>query len=256
MKTSAYVLAMSTIAAANCMAQTQTQPKPPSQHTSTPAVPTVPPPAAPVPKEFTFPAVTYACISLLIPEDDKAAERAIDEARVRWYQTARGAGLKQASSVFIHAKVPVGDAANNAALPAEACGIVSQVSMVQGMEIRKLPSRQGIAGFCDKVLDVQECLASASKKGGFTEEKPWPWLPMYARWPLDQPNPATEGDVIRHLRTSVSTIPYAPPGSGVPRERSTNGPKPLVECKECDVAEGPKETDAKGRGIGWFIPLK
>lgn len=234
----------------------QTQPKPPSQPASAPAVPTAPAPVAPVLKEVTFPAVTYACISLVIPDDDKAAEGAIDEARVRWYQTARSAGLKQAGSVFIHAKVPVGDSANNAALPAEACGIVSQGSIVQGMEIRKLPSRQGMAGFCEKVLDVQECLASASKRAGFTEAKPWPWLPMYARWPLDQSIPATEADVIRHLRTSVSTIPYAPPGSGVPRERSTNGPKPLVECKDCGVAEGAKETDAIGSGIGWFIPLK
>ena len=235
------------LATANCMAQSQSVPPSPPASASTLAAP----------KEFTFPAVTYACIALLIPDEDKAAERAIEAARVRWYETARQAGLKQASGVFIHAKVPVANSADNVtALPAEVCGIVSQGSTVQGMAMRKLPPRQGLAGFCDKVLDVQECLASASNKGGFTEAKPWPWLPMYARWPLDQPVPVAEADIIQYLRTAVFTIPYALPGSGIPHERSTNGLKPLVECKDCIDAEGAKETDAKGTGIGWFIPLR
>lgn len=247
MKASVYMLAMSTLAMASCTAQSQ--PAPPSPPTN------IPTPAAP--SEFTFPAVTYACIALSIPADDKAAEGAIESARVRWYETARQAGLKQASSVFIHAKVPVAGAPDNAsALPAEVCGIVRQGSTVQGMAMRNLPPRQGLTGFCDKVLDVQECLSSASDKGGFTEAKPWPWLPMYARWPLDQPSPIAERDIIRYLRTAVFTIPYAPPGSGVPHERSTNGLKPLVECKDCLDAESAKETDAKGKGIGWFIPLR
>lgn len=244
------LLAISMLATANCMAQNQpTSPSPPPS-TSTLSTP-------PAPKEFTFPAVTYACVPLSIPDDEKAAESAIEEARVRWYETARRAGLKEASSIFIHAKVPVTEAANNAtAFPAEACGIVSQGSTVQGMTMRSLPARQGLTGFCDKMLNVQECLASASKKGGFSEAEPWPWLPMYVRWPVDQPAPVAEADIIRYLRTAVFTIPYASPGSGVPRERSTNGLKPLVECQDCVDPDGPKEVDAIGKGIGWFIPLR
>src|SRR5690606_38631169 len=141
-----------------------------------------------VPNEITFPAVTYACVELSIPEEEQAAVRAIEDARVRWYEAARRAGLEQASSVFVHAKVPVADPANDVtALVAEACGMVSQGSKVQGMTMRELPARQGLAGFCNKSLDIQECLMDASKKGGFTEANPWPWLPIYSRWPVDLP---------------------------------------------------------------------
>lgn len=249
MKIAATLLAVSNFVLATGMAHSQT--KPPTAPASAPTVPPVNSPPDP-----TFPPVTYACVDLSIPDDDKSAEGAIDEARVRWYETARRAGLKQASSVFIHAAVPPADAANKPnVLPAEACGIVSQGATIQGMKMHRLLARKGLAGFCDKILDVQECLASAAKAGGFTEAKPWPWLPMYARWPEDRPIPVAGTDVIQYLRTAVLAIPYAPPGSGVPRERSTNGPKPLVECKDCVEPDGPKEAGVTGKGIGWFIPL-
>lgn len=248
-KASTCALALGAFALSYAVAQNP--PKPPSPPASAPT-----PPGPPAPKEFTFPAVTYACVEFSIPDGDEAANRAIDEARVRWYDTARGAGLKQASSVFIHAKVQGADMGYASSLPAEACGIVAPGSIIPGMKIHALPARLGLAGFCDKLLDVQQCLASAWSIGGFTETKPWPWLPMYARWPVDKPAPASELDIIRHLRTAVFTIPYAPPGSGVPRERS-DGPKRLVECKaECPDPAGPQEADAAGKGIGWFIPLR
>lgn len=239
---------MSMLATATCMAQNQ-----PAQPLAAASAAPVPKPAAP--KEFTFPAVTYACVQFSIPEDDKAAEGAIDNARVHWYEAARLAGLKQASHIFIHAKLPVAGTANNATvLPAEACGIVGQDSTIQGMKLHKLPSRQGYAGFC-KSLDVQKCLSEAAMQSGFNEAKPWPWLPMYLRWPTNLPVPAAGQDVIQYLRTAVFTIPYAPPGSGPPHERST-GLKPLVVCADCVDPDGPKETDAAGTGIGWFIPLR
>ena len=122
--------------------------------------------------------------------------------------------------------------------------------------MHSLPARQGLTGFCYETLDVKECLAIASKEAGFNSVNPWSWLPIFARWPLDQPIPTTGAEVVRYLSTAVFEIAYALPGSGIPRERSSNGLQPLVECKDCDNPDGPSETDAVGRGIGWFIPLR
>lgn len=242
-------LVMLLLAVPSAVAQ---QAKPPSSAASSTAATKAP--ALPV---FTFPPVTYACIPLPVPDDDAQAEKAVDEARVRWYQTARRANLKEAGGVFVHAKAPLGDSLDNPQpLPAEACAIVGQGKAVEGMTMHKLPARQGLAGFCDKMLDVQECLARASKEGGFSASNPWPWLPLYARWPPDRPVPASGNDIIQYLRTAVFSIPIAPSGSGEPHVVNT-GLRPLVvECKDCPVRIVPDDIKASGKGIAWFIPLQ
>ncbi len=212
-------------------------------------------PTVAAPKEYTFPAVTYACIAVSIPDDEKAAEAAINAARLRWYEIARRSKLERSSSIFIHGKVPQGEINGGSPVSVDACGIVVAGTTIEGMTVRNIPARKGLAGFCSNQLDVQACLARALKDTGFTDAKPWPWLPMYARWPVSQPAPAAETDVLQYLHTANFPIPYAPSGKGATYEHH-EGPKQIVACNQCTNPSPLVNAEATGKGIGWFIPLR
>lgn len=215
-----------------------------------------PTPPAKVPREITFPAVTYACISLAIPIEDDEAKDVIENARARWFDVARAVGLKRAGNVFIHARLSAAGTPSSSALPAEACGIVDEGTPLQGMQIHQIPKRSGFAGFCNGKLEVPACLAEAASQAGFTDTIPWPWLPMYARWSESEPAPAVDADIVRYLMTASINIPASVPGQGKAFEQSTGGLVPLVPCNNCSAAGVALRVVPTGRGIAWFIPIR
>lgn len=199
----------------------------------------------------TMPPVRYACISFSLPEDEEAAKTTIDAARQKWLDAARTAGLKESSNIFFHAAVP--QAATTTAIPAQACAIVDSQANLSGMTMLDLPARAGVAGFCEKQLDVQDCLVSVAKQLDFTDAKPWPWLPIYARWAQDAQAPKTAQDVVSYLTTNKLELRTATSGGGATVEQSSQGLKPLIPCTDCPAAQQRETLTPAGAGVGWFL---
>ena len=103
--------------------------------------------------DVTFPATTYACIAVQLPTDGAAAARAIEQARTRWIDLARTGKITQASATFLHARIPIEDAAKqDTPIDAQLCGVVAKGTTAPSMATVDLPARRGAAGFCPNQL--------------------------------------------------------------------------------------------------------
>ena len=204
-------------------------------------------------KAVTMPPVRYACIPFSLPEDEETAKTAIDAVRQKWLEAARTAGIKESSNIFFHAAVPQVASSTTTSIPSQACAIVDSQADHSGITMLDVPARTGVAGFCEKQLDVQNCLASVAKQLGFTDVEPWPWLPMYARWAQDAQAPQSAQDVVTYLATKKIELKTATIGQGATVEQSSQGLKPLVPCTDCPAAPQVDTLTPAGAGVGWFL---
>lgn len=237
------------LASANAIAQPAALPAPqpaaPAQNTLTSVFPDV-----------TLPAATYACIALPIPSDGAAAARAIDEAGMRWLELARTGKITQASATFLHARIPTeAPAKPDAPFDAQLCAMVAKGTAAPSMTIVDLPARRGVAGFCPKQQQVEPCLAAAEAAAGYGPDKPWPWLPVYARWPTTAAAPMVAAEVLAQLSAMPIAIRTLAPAEQGRRFEVSAGLQPLVPCEaNCSAtAAQPATVAATGPGVGWFI---
>lgn len=203
----------------------------------------------------TFPAVTYACMPIVIPPQDDAATKVIEGAHSVWLSIAQRGGLTRASATFLHAQIPAGQGMDaDAPLPAQICAIVDKGTQVAGLTRLEMQERQGVAGFCANLQKVEPCLTAAAEVSGYTEQKPWAWLPVYGRWSNAIDSPKSAIDVVGYLITRPIDIKSVPVGLGKAKEFHEDA-KELVECEQdCAAKDGHVVVDASGPGIGWFIP--
>lgn len=219
----------------------------------TPTAPASGPSTGIAAKAVTMPPVRYACIPFSLPEDEDAAKAVIDAARQKWLDATRAAGIKESSNIFFHAAMPQAAAPTATSIPTQACAIVDSQANPSGMTVLDVPARSGVAGFCEKQLDVQNCLANVAKQLGFTDAKPWPWLPMYARWEQEAQAPQSANDVVTYLATKKIELKAATSGSGATVEQSSQGLKPLVPCTGCPATPQVDTLTPAGAGVGWFL---
>lgn len=207
--------------------------------------------------DVTLPAATYACIALPIPSDGAAAARAIDAAGTRWLDLAKADKITQASATFLHARIPTeAPAAPDAPFDAQLCAVVAKGTSAPSMTIVDLPARRGVAGFCPKQQQVEPCLAAAETAAGYGPDKPWPWLPVYARWPTTTPAPTAAAEVLAQLVAMPIAIRTLAPAEQGRRFEVSAGLQPLVPCEaNCSApAAQPATVAVTGPGVGWFIP--
>lgn len=206
----------------------------------------------------TFPPVKLACIPFLLPIDAAEAKSMIEQKQKEWFATARAAKLSKSGYPFVDAKIdpPPKDPASDTAVPiaARTCAVVEEsVSTVAGMEVESSPEVDGFAGFCI-ASKVEDCLMKSFTESGFMEKRPWPRLPIYARWPDDVQDPTDVGQVTVFLSTATRDIPPDMTGQGETYERNTNGLTPVVPC---DTGGCPQQTllpPEESKQIAWFIP--
>lgn len=234
------------LASANAIAQAVAQSAAPAQNALTSVF-----------ADVTLPAATYACIALPIPSDGSAAARAIDEAGTRWLDLARADKIPQASATFLHARIPTEVAANpDAPFDAQLCAVVARGTSAPSMTIVNLPARRGTAGFCPNQPQVEPCLAAAAAAAGYGPDKPWPWLPVYARWPATEPAPASAAEVLAQLVAMPISMRSLAPADKLRRFELSAGLQPLLPCEaNCSTPAAQSATVASsGPGVGWFIP--
>ncbi len=206
----------------------------------------------------TFPAVKLACVPFQLPLDIAEAKEAIEKEQKKWYATARVGKLSKSGYPFLDAIInpPPKDDVSTIAGPIDArtCAVIEKsVTSVPNMEIDNLPKVDGFAGFCI-AQKVEACLNTAFKDSGFTQEKPWPRLPIYARWPDDESDPTDVAKVIAFLSTATKEIPPEMLGQGDMYERSTNGLRPLVPCDKSGCPKPTVNPPVESKRIVWFIP--
>lgn len=205
-----------------------------------------------------FPAVTYACLGFQLPADEAAAKAAVEAAQAAWVAAAVSGGLARSTPLFVDAELskPTNAAAPPATAPARVCAIVPAGSVVPSLEVSAVPARTGMAGFCVGVK-VDACLEQAAAEAGYTAAKPWPRLPVFARWPAGQAAPADLAAVTVALTTNMIDAASAGAGTGSTVERNTGGLAPLAPCPPGGCPAPPKSEDvpAAGAGVGWFLPL-
>jgi len=235
-------LGLISVAAAN--AQPAVQPPQPPQNALTSYYP-----------KATFPAVTYACMSIVIPPQDDLAAKVVEGAHSRWLSIAQHGELTRASATFLHAQIPIRQGMDaDGPWPAQVCAVVDKGTQVPGLTTIEVQERQGVAGFCTNLQKVEPCLAAAAKVSGYTEETPWTWLPVYGRWSKAIDSPKSAADVVGHLIMRPIAIKSVPTGQGKTKEFHEDA-KGLVKCEqECVAKDGHVVVDANGPGIGWFIP--
>lgn len=233
------------VTAANAQLAAQApQPKQPPQNALTSYYP-----------KATFPAVTYACMSIVIPPQDDAATKVVEGAHSTWLSIAQRGGLTRASATFLHAQIPAGQGMDaDGPLPAQVCAVVDNGTQVPGLTTLEMQERQGVAGFCTNLQKVEQCLAAAAEVSGYTEQKPWTWLPVYGRWSKAIDSPKSAADVVGYLIMRPIDIKSIPIGKGKAKEFHEDA-KELVKCEQdCVAKDGHVVVDASGPGIGWFIP--
>lgn len=205
-----------------------------------------------------FPTVTYACLAFDLPIDPAAAKAAIDTANANWVAAAVSGGLSKSSSLFLDAEIvkPVGPANSAPPIPVKACAIVPEGSIVPGLQVAVVPARTGVAGFCAQ-LEVDLCLAQAAAEAGYTAARPWPRLPIYARWPAGQAAPTNAGNVTATLATTMAPASSAAAGMAPTVEQNSGGLVPLIPCPDSGCPKPPRFDDvpAAGVGVAWFLPL-
>ncbi|NHZ94214.1 hypothetical protein [Massilia sp. CCM 8734] len=205
----------------------------------------------------TFPQVKLACLPFLLPPDASDAARVVDLAQEKWYRTARAGKLERVGALFVSAPIsppgPGAAAPDGAPLNAAMCGVIDQAVMsAPGLTVQVLDAADGFAGTCIN-RKVDACLQKAFTDSGFSDAKPWPRLPIYARLPDAAPVPSDVAGVLVHLSAASRSIAPDMRGEGSTFERSTDGLKPLVPC----APEGcPRQTASpleQPQGIAWFI---
>jgi hypothetical protein len=205
----------------------------------------------------TFPAVKLACLPFKLPVDTGEAKATIEKEQIKWYATARTGGLRKSGYPFVDAKIsplPKETAASAVPIDARMCAVVEMsVTSVPNMDIDNVAKVNGFAGYCI-VPKVEACLVKAFKDSGFTQENPWPRLPIYARWPNEDPDPTDVAKVIAFLSTATKEIPPEMPGQGDTYERSTNGLQSLVPCAASGCPQQTVSPPEESKRIGWFIP--
>ena len=219
------------------------------------AAQTAPAPRDPFPpKRTSFPSVTYACKALTLPSDQSAAKDAIASAQSMWIEAAVAVKLEKGSPLFVDGTFKSDpQSTNQTPIAARICSIVPSGSNLLGFEMQVMSPRSGVAGFCPQT-DVDTCLASAASKAGYSDIHPWTKLPLYIRWAIDAPVPATAAETVTLLATNmVSILSLSPPET---REQSSNGLKQLVTCigNNCPKRPQTLTVPVAGPGIGWFIP--
>lgn len=205
-----------------------------------------------------FPPVTVACTPFDVPVDAVAAKKAVDEKRKEWVVAAYNGKLKKYGYPFVDAKIEPppedGDTVlNDKTISGRMCGVVQKsVTAVPGMTVHKWAKREGTAGYCIG-KDVEVCLRLAFKDSGFTERKPWPRLPVYARWDDTSTNPIDVDGVISALSKPTLDVPEELPDSNETFEKNSGGLQPIDPCppEGCD-GEAPADQVDTFR-IGWFI---
>lgn len=209
--------------------------------------------------KVTFPAVKLACISFQLPTDAANAEATIEKALREWYAAARAGKLPKSGYPYIDATIarPTKDSNTTSSAPIDArmCAVIEEaITSIPSMDIVNGSEVDGFVGFCT-APNVKDCLDRAFKDSGFTQEKPWPRLPIYARWPDEEPDPSDSANIIKFLSTPAKEIPPEMSGQGNTYERNTNGLQKLVPC---DASGCPQQTTAnkpeESKRIGWFIP--
>ncbi|MCP8631838.1 hypothetical protein PUR31_12370 [Pseudomonas mosselii] len=205
-----------------------------------------------------FPPVTVACISFDMPVNAETAKKAVDEKRKEWVAAAYKGGLKKYGYPFVDAKIEPPAEDNDAELgdkmiSGRMCGVVEMsITAVAEMSVYKWAEREGTAGYC-LGMDVEICLRSAFKDSGFTESKPWPRLPVYARWDDSSTNPVDVDGVVFALSRPILDMPKNLPESNETFERNSGGLQPIEPCppKGCDGVTAADEVNTSR--VGWFI---
>lgn len=205
----------------------------------------------------TFPASTLACVQFSLPSDPVEAARAVDRARVAWFKAAFADRIGRSGPLFVDAAIIIATSGQASTLPIDArlCAVVPSDTSAGSLVLETRPIRTGSAGYCSNP-DIGTCLGSAAAKSGYSGTKPWPYLPIYARWSANVDAPTSAGGVTAYLSSFRTLAIGSVAGSASAVEVSTNGLKPLVPCEAAGCPKAPEAqvVAAAGNGIGWFLP--
>jgi hypothetical protein len=203
----------------------------------------------------------YACVEVSLPEPPADADPVVQGARARWKEEALTAGLAEGSHLFLAAQRAAADP-ESGPLATHLCSIVGAEAPTGEMAVLEMPARSGTAGFCEH-KDVERCLQEAAAAAGYSEDNPWPQLPIYSVW-KSAPAPESPGEVVRYLAEHKEGLASLTAGAGDERSFEDEGLRPLAVCppppgypvNACDDAPEPWiERALEGTGIAWFIPV-
>ncbi len=224
---------------------------------------TAPAAAQIAPAKATLPSARTGCLPITVPYlsptanaeetqrvGEEAAER-FEKARTRWHALASAASAKRRGAVYVAIDLPPKDF-SGAEAPGRVCAVLEGAKGVDGMTVEVQPSKQGYAGFC-RETDPEACLASVFSALRFTEDTPWPRLPIYSLWRNDVPEPVDVKDVLDYLTLAAFDLSEPEASDGSTRSFDISD---LSGCEgdQCAAAETAVET-TDGRGIAWFLPL-
>lgn len=215
------------------------------------------------PMSATLPSMKIGCVRAAIPslrvtadeaeatEFDEKAAAVIEKARTSWTDLATAASIKQRGAVYVAMDLPPKDFTGTET-PSEICAVVAGGSAVDGLTIKTVPGREGFVGFC-RETDPEACMAKVFAALNFTDEHPWPRLPIYSLWRNEVTEPSNASDVLDYLSRASFDVASPQEVPGTTRSFDIDN---LTACEgdACPaVADAIETTD--GRGIAWFLPL-